>query len=82
VSRRIEPDLVVLSAVSRERVRPLMPKLRALARRHPLALGGAGAENGTLEKSGILALTGDPTAEAARVTTLVHSGHAAPAGGA
>jgi MerR family transcriptional regulator, light-induced transcriptional regulator len=82
VSRRIEPNLVVLSAVSRERVRPLMPKLRALARRHPLALGGAGAENGTLEKSRILPLTGDPTAEAARVTTLVPSGHATPAGGA
>jgi MerR family transcriptional regulator, light-induced transcriptional regulator len=82
VSRRIEPDLVVLSAVSRERVRPLMPKLRALARRHTLALGGAGAENGMLEKSGILALTGDPTAEAAHVTTLGPSGHATPAGGA
>jgi DNA-binding transcriptional MerR regulator len=81
VRRRIEPDLVVLSAVSRERVRPLMPKLRALARCHPLALGGAGAENGTLEKSGILPLTGDPTAEAARVTTLVPSGHATPRAG-
>ena len=81
VRRRIEPDLVVLSAVSRERVRPLLPKLRALARRHPLALGGAGAENGTLEKSGILPLTGDPTAEAARVTTLVPSGHATPRAG-
>lgn len=75
VSRRIEPSLVVLNAVSRERVRPVLPKLRALARRHAVALGGSAAEDDTLEKSGILALTGDPTAEAARVTTLIRSGH-------
>lgn len=75
VSRRIEPSLVVLNAVSRERVRPVLPKLRALARRHAVALGGSAAEDDTLEKSGILALTGDPTAEAARVTTLIPSGH-------
>jgi MerR family transcriptional regulator, light-induced transcriptional regulator len=75
VSRRIEPSLVVLNAVSCERVRPVLPKLRALARRHAVALGGSAAEDDTLEKSGILALTGDPTAEAARVTTLIPSGH-------
>jgi MerR family transcriptional regulator, light-induced transcriptional regulator len=75
VSRRLEPSLVVLNAVSRERVRPVVPQLRALARRHTVALGGAAAEDRTLEKNGILALTGDPTAEAARVTTLIPSGH-------
>jgi DNA-binding transcriptional MerR regulator len=75
VSRRIEPSLVVLNAVSGERVRPVLPKLRALARRHAVALGGSAAEDDTLEKSGILALTGDPTAEAASVTTLIPSGH-------
>jgi MerR family transcriptional regulator, light-induced transcriptional regulator len=74
VSRRLEPSLVVLNAVSRERVRPVLPQLRALARRHPVALGGAAAEDRTLQKSGILALTGDPTAEAARLTTLIPSG--------
>ena len=72
VSHQLEPSLVVLNAVSRERVRPVLPQLRALARRHKLALGGAAAED-TLEKDGILALTGDPTAEAARITTLIPS---------
>jgi MerR family transcriptional regulator, light-induced transcriptional regulator len=75
VSSRIDPNLVVLNAVSRERVRPVLRKLRALARRHRVALGGSAAEDDTLERSGILALTGDPTAEAARVTTLIPSGH-------
>ena len=75
VSHQLEPSLVVLNAVSRERVRPVLPKLRSLARRHRLAIGGSAAEDKTLEKEGILALTGDPTAEAARVTTLISSGH-------
>ena len=75
VSRQLEPSLVVLNAASRERVRPVLPQLRALARRHKVALGGAAAEDRTLEKNGILALTGDPTAEAARITTLIPAGH-------
>jgi MerR family transcriptional regulator, light-induced transcriptional regulator len=74
VSHQLEPSLVVLNAVSRERVRPVLPQLRALTRRHKLALGGAAAED-TLEKDGILALTGDPTAEAARITALIPSSH-------
>jgi MerR family transcriptional regulator, light-induced transcriptional regulator len=70
VSARLEPSLVVLNAVSPERVRPALPKLRELARRHRLALGGAAAQHTTLvEGSGILALTGDPTAEAARMSS-------------
>ena len=44
------------------------------ARRHRLALGGAAAANGALEGSDALALSGDPIAEAARVTTLVQGG--------
>jgi DNA-binding transcriptional MerR regulator len=79
-SRRLEPSLVVLNAASPERVRPALPKLRELARRHRLALGGAAAQDGTLEGSGILALTGDPTAEAAHVSTLIPSGHDIPRG--
>jgi DNA-binding transcriptional MerR regulator len=75
VSRQLEPSLVVLNAASGERVRPVLPKLRSLARRHRLALGGRAAQDDTLERSGILALSGAPTAEAARVTTLVASGH-------
>ena len=75
VSRQLEPSLVVLNAVSRDRIRPVLPKLRSLARGHRLALGGSAAEDETLARSGILALPGDPTAEAARVTTLIPSGH-------
>jgi MerR family transcriptional regulator, light-induced transcriptional regulator len=82
VSGRIEPNLVVLNAVSRDRVRPVLPELRALARRHRVALGGAAAEDRILEKSGILTLTGDPTSEAARVSTLLSSGHNTPGSGA
>jgi DNA-binding transcriptional MerR regulator len=77
-SRRLEPNLVVLSAVSPERVRPALPKLRELAERHRLALGGAAARDAKLDSSGILALTGDPTAEAARVSTLTPAGHDIP----
>jgi MerR family transcriptional regulator, light-induced transcriptional regulator len=81
-SRRLEPSLVVLNAVSPERVRPVLPKLRTLARRHRLALGGAAAQDATLDRSGILALTGDPTAEAARVATIIPAGHDIPRSGA
>lgn len=78
VSGQIDPSLVVLNTVSRERIRPVLPKLRALARHHRVALGGAGAEDPALKKSRILALTSDPAAEAARATTLVPSGRDAP----
>jgi MerR family transcriptional regulator, light-induced transcriptional regulator len=71
VSRQLDPSLVALTAVSSERVEPVVAHLRALAGRHRLALGGAAAGNGALEASGALALSGDPVAEAARVTTLV-----------
>lgn len=81
-SRRLEPSLVVLTAVSPERVRPVLPELRTLAKRHRLALGGAAAQYSTLKRSGVLALTGDPTAEAARVSALTSSGHDTPRSGA
>ena len=74
VSRQLDPSLVVLTAVSTERVEPVVTQLQALAARHRLALGGAAAENGAPEASGALALSGDPVAEAARVTTLVQGG--------
>jgi len=74
VSRRLDPSLVVLTAVNSQRVQPILTKLRALAGRHLLALGGAAAENAALVTGGVLALTGDPIAEAARVTTLAQGG--------
>jgi DNA-binding transcriptional MerR regulator len=73
VSRQLDPSLVVLAAVSSERVEPVVTQLRALAGRHRLALGGA-ARNDALEANGALALSGDPIAEAARVTTLIQGG--------
>jgi MerR family transcriptional regulator, light-induced transcriptional regulator len=74
VSRQLDPSLVVLAAASSERVEPVVTQLRALAGRQRLALGGAAAGNDALESSGALALSGDPVAEAARVTTLVQGG--------
>jgi MerR family transcriptional regulator, light-induced transcriptional regulator len=74
VSRQIDPSLVVLVAASSERVEPVVTQLRALAGRHRLAIAGAAAGSGALEGSGALALSGDPVAEAARVTTLVQGG--------
>ena len=74
VSRQLDPSLVVLAAASSERVEPIVTQLRALAGRHRLALGGAAAGNDALESSGALALSGDPVAEAARITTLVQGG--------
>jgi MerR family transcriptional regulator, light-induced transcriptional regulator len=74
VSRQLDPSLVVLTAVSSDRVEPVVTQLRALADRHRLALGGAAAGNGALEAGGALALPGDPIAEAARVTTLLQGG--------
>jgi MerR family transcriptional regulator, light-induced transcriptional regulator len=73
VSRQLDPSLVVLTAVSSARVEPVVTQLQALAGRHRLALGGAAAGNGALE-IGALALSGNPIAEAARVTTLVQGG--------
>jgi len=75
VSDQLEPSLVALNAVSPERVRPVLPELRSLAKRHRLALGGAAAQDETLVSSGVLALKGKPTAEAASVTTLIPFGH-------
>jgi DNA-binding transcriptional MerR regulator len=72
--RRLQPSLVVLCAVTRERVRPVIEQLRELAARHRLALGGAAAASGVLDSDGVLLLTGDPIAEAGRVTTLTVDG--------
>ena len=71
VSRRLEPSLVVLSAVTDERVRPVVEQLRGLAARQRLALGGAAAASGVAGvRAACSMLTGDPIAEATRVTTL------------
>jgi MerR family transcriptional regulator, light-induced transcriptional regulator len=65
---RVHPSVVVLSAATDACVRPVVAELRGLAARWRLALGGAAAASGV---DGVLALTSDPIAEAARITTLV-----------
>jgi MerR family transcriptional regulator, light-induced transcriptional regulator len=73
VAGSLEPSLVVLSAVTAERIRPVARQLRALADRHRLGLAGAGAEEGDPEALGALALVDDPTVEAERVTALART---------
>lgn len=70
VSRRVEPSLVVLSAATDDWVRPVVAQLRRLAARRRLALGGAAAASGLSKSDDVLLLTGDPVAEATRVTAL------------
>jgi MerR family transcriptional regulator, light-induced transcriptional regulator len=77
-SRRLNPDLIVVSAVSSERVEPVTDRLRRLGGRHPLALAGHAARDQALECADMLLLAGDPTAEADRVTTRAQQRAAAP----
>ena len=69
----LRPDLVVLSTVSDDRARAAADELRSLARRHRVAVGGAGAAGGAAEAVGAIALTGDVVVEAGRVTALAQS---------
>ena len=73
-SRQLNPSLVVLTAVSGDRVQPTMAALIELTRRHRVALGGRAADNAAFDDSGILALSGDPIVAAARVTALIEPG--------
>lgn len=69
----LRPDLVVLSAVSGERIGRVAADLRRLARRHRVAVGGAGASGNSVKEIGAITLTGDVVAEAGRMTALVQS---------
>jgi DNA-binding transcriptional MerR regulator len=73
----LDPSLIVLSTVGAERVRPVLERLRRLAASHRVAVGGAGARNGELERAGVLLLSGDPAAEAGRMTSLLRAGEGA-----
>ena len=70
VSGEVQPSLVVLAAVAAGPAEPLLVPLRKLARRYRVALAGPAAP----ERSGMLALNGDPIAEATRITTLIEPG--------
>ena len=81
-SRDLDASLVVLSAVTGERVQPVLSQLRELAAGQRLALGGAAAgDEAALEANGVLALGQDVVAEAERVTELVEDGREPRAGG-
>jgi DNA-binding transcriptional MerR regulator len=73
VSRELEPSLIVLHAVIGERVRPAAEPIRALARRHRVALGGAAAREDGIGDA-VVRLAGRITDEADRVTTIVRQG--------
>jgi methanogenic corrinoid protein MtbC1 len=67
----LEPELVVLAALDGERWSEIAAALQALAARHRVALGGAGAVAAAEAGVDLLALPADPVAEAERVTALV-----------
>jgi len=67
-SARLDPSLIVLNAVGPDRVAPVLGELQELAGRYRVALGGRAAADPALDDTEILRLTGDPSAEAARVT--------------
>jgi len=64
-----DPDLIVLAAVSRERIRSSEARIGTLAKGRRVALGGAGAADEHAQTLGVLALTGDPVSEAERITS-------------
>jgi DNA-binding transcriptional MerR regulator len=72
-AEHLEPSLIALSAVTAEPIRASLPRLRELASRYRVALGGAGAADVDADELGVLLLPGDAVAEAERVTGLVSS---------
>jgi DNA-binding transcriptional MerR regulator len=72
----LTPDLVVLVAATPARVADAAPALRRLGERHRVAVAGAGATESDPAALGALPLTGDPVAEAERVTRLQTAGWA------
>jgi MerR family transcriptional regulator, light-induced transcriptional regulator len=65
---RLDPQFVVLHAVTGERLEPVAERVRALARRYRVALGGAAAEGDDVEN--VLMLRGDPVEEAERMVRV------------
>ena len=66
-SAGVEPDLVVISASTTQRLRAAQPELTELARQVPVALAGAGASDGLARRTGATLLDGDPVTAAERV---------------
>jgi DNA-binding transcriptional MerR regulator len=70
--RTCNADLAVVSAVNPRAFRRWVEELEELARLTRLCLGGAGARKAQLDGD-VLALTGDPVAEAEQLTRLARS---------
>jgi DNA-binding transcriptional MerR regulator len=66
----VEPACIVVSATSDERIAPVAPQMKALARRYRVGLGGAAAAAADATRLGVLDLRGDPVAEAERIAGL------------
>ncbi len=73
VATRLDPSLVIVSAVRDQPLQDVASGLDALARRFRLALGGAVARSAELEQPSVLRLTADPVTEADRLTELLHT---------
>jgi MerR family transcriptional regulator, light-induced transcriptional regulator len=69
--RQLDARLVVLSAVSGDRLKSHLPALEELARTCTLAIGGAAAAEPLLESTGVSTLGGDLVAEAERLTASI-----------
>jgi DNA-binding transcriptional MerR regulator len=65
----VHPQVVVVSATARELLDPIRDDLVALARDRTVAVAGAAASSEPVD--GMLALSGDPVAEAARMANVV-----------
>ena len=63
-ARAIEPDLVVVAATTRRRLKPLEPQLKSFSERARVALAGAGATSELAEQTGAELLGGDPVGAA------------------
>ena len=64
----VGPELIVLSATTAERVRPVRAELRRLGKRYGIGLAGPGFVDGDERALGGRVLTADPIGEAERVT--------------
>jgi DNA-binding transcriptional MerR regulator len=64
---RVEPDLVVISATTPQRLRVAKAELTELARLAPLALAGAGASGVLSDSIGATLIDGDPVTAAERI---------------
>jgi MerR family transcriptional regulator, light-induced transcriptional regulator len=64
----LQPHLTVVATVTPKRITPHQAKLRTIAERHPIFIGGAGATQSAAQAAGVTALPADPLAAAEAIT--------------